>query len=314
MRKILIGLVIAALASVLTGTTQASTFVPSESTMTAHLGGISIGGHAAQPGTEGMVTLLDNGAGGHSIQVQPSVWNTVNYSAGTSLYTGIPLISDIRVTLRNGPMGTGTFADGFVYTNYLSGKTGVHNQITGLGGQSPLSGQLVLSILKGVVKVEFDLSLVGGPPGGVQSPTALGVQFVVTNGPWFTGPIPVTGITTNVVSWQGDTGAAITLHLTPEQHGATLTTGGGYFGTGTGLPMEYHTVTIVGTNELLSASQDGFIMIPSPQRIDTTQAVSGRVPGATWMRMRFVPEPGTLLLLVAGAVGVAVVGRRRMRK
>ncbi len=65
---------------------------------------------------------------------------------------------------------------------------------------------------------------------------------------------------------------------------------------------------------LLSAAEGGFIMIPSPMRIDTTPAISGRVPGASWWRLTFVPEPGTMLLLVAGAVGLAVVGRRRARK
>jgi hypothetical protein len=28
----------------------------------------------------------------------------------------------------------------------------------------------------------------------------------------------------------------------------------------------------------------------------------------------FVPEPGTVLLLVTGAAGLAIVGRKRMRK
>jgi hypothetical protein len=31
------------------------------------------------------------------------------------------------------------------------------------------------------------------------------------------------------------------------------------------------------------------------------------------MTFEFVPEPGTVLLLVAGAAGLAVIGRRRMR-
>jgi len=313
MRKLFGVLAIVALALVLAGTTQAATFVPGESSLTLNLGSIFTGGPNALPGTEGMVTLVDNSSGGHDIVMQPSVWSTVNFSGGTALWTGIPLISDALITVKNKLM---TITDGFMYTNYLSGLTGVHNQIgPNMGyGSSPLSGQLFLSILKGVVMVKFDLVPIGGPAGGGQTPTALGIPIPVSNGPYFTGPVPITGITTNVLSWEGVTGAGITLHLTPEQHAPVLTTGGGYLGTGGGFPLEYHTVTIEGTNDLLSATQDGFIMIPSPMRIDTTPAISGRVPGASWWRLKFVPEPGTMLLLVAGAVGLVVVGRRRIRK
>jgi hypothetical protein len=308
MRRIFSVLVVVALAFVLAGTTQAATFVPGESSLTLNLGSIFTGGPNAAPGTEAMVSLVDNGAGGHDIVMQPSVWSTVNYSGGTALWTGIPLISDALITVKNKAM---TVTDGFQYTNYLSGTTGVHNVIGPAMGydSSPLSGQLLLSILKGVVYVKFDLVPIGGPAGGTQLATALGVEIPVTNGPYFTGPVPITGITTNVLSWNGVTGAGITLHLTPEQHAPVLSTGGGYVATGEGLPIEYHTVTIEGTNDLLSANEGGFIMIPSPMRIDTTPAISGRVPGASWWRLKFVPEPGTMLLLVAGAAGLVVVGR-----
>ena len=313
MRRTFSVLAVVILAFVLAGTTQAATFVPEESSLTLNLGSIFVGGPDAAPGTEAMVSLVDNGAGGHDVVMQPSVWSTINYSGGTALWTGIPLISDALITVKNKQM---TVTDGFVYTNYLSGLTGVHNTVgPGMGyDSSPLSGQLFLSILKGVVMVKFELAPIGGPAGGGQTATAIGIPIPVTNGPYFTGPVPVTGITTNVLSWEGVTGAGITLHLTPSQHAPVLTTGGGYLATGGGLPMEYHTVTIEGTNELLSANEGGFIMIPSPMRIDTTADISGRVPGASWWRLKFVPEPGTMLLLVAGAVGLAVVGRRRARK
>jgi hypothetical protein len=287
--------------------------VPEESSLTLNLGSIFVGGPKAVPGTEAMVSLVDNGSGGHDVVMQPSVWSTVNYSGGTALWTGIPLISDALITVKNKAM---TVTDGLMYTNYLSGLTGSHDVIgPGMGNNSsPLSGQLFLSIAQGVVMVRFDLAPIGGAAPTGQTPTALGIPIPVTNGPYFTGPVPITGITTNVLSWNGVTGAGITLHLTPEQHAPVLSTGGGYLATGGGLPMEYHTVTIEGTNELLSSTRDGFIMIPSPMRIDTTPAISGRVPGASWWRLKFVPEPGTMLLLVAGAAGLVVVGRRRIRK
>lgn len=100
------------------------------------------------------MSLADDGADGHTIAVQPSVWSTVNDTSGTSPYTRIPLMSDFRITAHNGLLGTGTFTEDFVYTNYLSGTAGVHNHITALGGQSPLSGQILISILRGIDRVE----------------------------------------------------------------------------------------------------------------------------------------------------------------
>lgn len=301
-------LVIVVLALALPVTAQANTFIPADSTLSISLGSINAGMVPALPGTEGMVALSDDGSGGHIIAMDASVWSTVNFGGGTSLYTGIPLISNIKVTVVNNPA---TFTSGYSHTNFVG-----DNSVVGpyLGGESPLSGQMLLSILKGVVMVTFDLTPVGGAPGGVQSPTALGVAIRVTNSPWVTGPVPVTGITTNIVSLDGVTGAGITLRLTSQQHPPVLSTGGGYVSTGGGLPMELHTVTLSGPNDLLSESRDGTVTLVSPMRVDTTSAISGRVPGAFWMDLAFVPEPGTMLLLVTGAIGLAVMGHRRLRK
>jgi hypothetical protein len=301
-------LVIVVLALALPVTAQASTFIPADSTISVSLGSINAGAVPALPGTEGMVSLTDDGSGGHAIGLSASVWSTVNFGAGTSLYTGIPLISNIKVTMAN---NVATFTSGYSHTNFVG-----DNSVIGpyLGGESPLSGQMVLSIAQGVVMVTFDLAGVGGTPGSVQSPTALGVPIRVTASPWVTGPVPVTGITTNIVSLNGVTGAGITLRVTPSQNPPTLSTGGGYLSTGGGLPMELHTVTLTGPNNLLSESRDGTVTLVAPMRIDTTAAISGRVPGAFWMDLTFVPEPGTMLLLVTGAIGLAVVGHRRLRK
>jgi hypothetical protein len=126
----------------------------------------------------------------------------------------------------------------------------------------------------------------------------------------------VTGITTNIISWQGVTGAGITMRLTPSQHGKVLSTGGGFVTTTGGLPLEYHTVTPSGPNDLLSAASTvtGSVTLVAPVRIDTSLTVSGRVPGAGWLDLVFVPEPGTMLLLVTGAIGLVAIGRRRARK
>ena len=88
---------------------------------------------------------------------------------------------------------------------------------------------------------------------------------------------------------------------------------GGFVQTMGGIPAENHTVTITGTQNLLSASLPGTVTVIAPLRIDTG-AIAGRLPGATVAVFTFVPEPGTMLLLVSGAVGLVVIGRRRMRK
>jgi hypothetical protein len=55
------------------------------------------------------------------------------------------------------------------------------------------------------------------------------------------------------------------------------------------------------------------VKLASPFRLDTGN-LSGSSVGVLYKTFTFVPEPGTMLLLVSGAVGLAVIGRRRMRK
>ena len=90
-------------------------------------------------------------------------------------------------------------------------------------------------------------------------------------------------------------------------------TGGGFVSTNGGLPLEAHTVTISGSNNLASASQSGMVTLVAPLRVDTGPAVSGGIPLTGKMTLSFVPEPGTMLLLVSGAVGLVLLGHRRMR-
>jgi hypothetical protein len=308
MRKLLRVSTAALMALAVTTAAQASTFVPEDSTVSISLGVIHGPRIAALPGTEGSVSLVDNGTGGHIINLDSSVWSTVNLGH-TSLYTGVPLISNIKVTFAN---RAGTFTSGFSHVNFAGGGTSVLGPC--FGGQAPLSGNLMLSLLKGLAYVTLDMAHVGGAPGGTVGGTGLGFTIHLTASPWVTGPAPVTGITTNVISVNGVVGASITLRVTPSMVIHTLSTGGGYVSVSGGLPKEYHTVTLQGANELLSMSRDGVITLVAPMRIDTTSAISGRMPGAAWMDLTFVPEPATMLLLVTGAIGLAALGRVRTRR
>ena len=90
-------------------------------------------------------------------------------------------------------------------------------------------------------------------------------------------------------------------------------TNGGYVSISGGNPFENGTVTISGTNNLLSGSKAGTVTVVTPMRVQTS-GIAGTIPGRIEAHFEFVPEPGTMLLLVSGAVGLAVIGRRRMRK
>jgi len=285
---------------------------PYMSSLDLQLGSLPSLGIPALSGAETRVNLASNGMGGHNITLNASVWSTLNYSAGgTSLYSGVPLISDIRITAKN---QAGSFASSFSHTNFVGDGSMVGPYF---GGEMRLSGQMILSMLGGVREVFFDLAHVGGPAGGTTAATVFpDLTIDMTLGPWVTGAVPVTGITTNVVSATGMVGAGITLGLTPSMQVRTLSTGGGYVSTGYGLPLEYHTVTISGTNGLLSSNEEGTVTLVAPMRVDTTADILGRIPATarTTLSFVFVPEPGTLFLLVTGAVGLAVIGRRRLRR
>lgn len=267
-------------------------------------------GVSAGPGN---AFLTDNGSGGHSINDTKTLWSTVDLGPGTSLFTGVPLITDLRVTARN---QAGIFLENFnpdlVTEN--GGGFGINYQcvpstgVVCMGGYEKLSGQSVVYALGGAIQVPIDLSIIGFARGARATGVVLENQIVVTGGPWSTGAIQITNITTNLVtvpSLGNLQGVALTLGLGTATTVMNVTSGGN--------PVEVNTVTISGTNSLLSASKPGQVTLVSPLRIDTS-ALIGRLPGKASKTFNFVPEPGTLLLLVSGAVGLVAVGRRRMRK
>jgi hypothetical protein len=305
----LLGIAAAFALVVSAGTAVAGVFDPLNSTISVQIG--SIPSVVAIPATGGSVTLTDDGFGGHILQDTAGVWNTVDFSAGTAFYTGIPTISNVKITVTN---KSGDMRDGWgpVQNPLGPGSTCDPNNInaTCFGGYEPLVGQAVILGLSGFLVIPIDLNPVGWIAGGTATGTGAGNNITITAMSFVTGSVRITGISTNLVTHptKGQ-GAVFTMNLNATNHALAVNI------TAAGITQELQTVTVNGTNSLLSAAstQGGMITLISPIRVNTGNLV-GRIPALVKKKFVFVPEPGTMLLLVSGAVGLAVVGRKRMRK
>ncbi len=301
-------------------TAMAGAFAAPDSEMTLKLGGLP---GISVPGTYqngGYATLTDNG-GSHDLTVGAGIFTTVGNSPGTSLFTGVALITDLLLTASN---GAGTFTPSFSAVNSVAGNLTTSNQTvysgticpTGcLGGTASVTGQTVVKISG--LELAFDNSVVG--VGGTGTIMVGPATIAATAGPWVTGKIRITNVTSNVVQLPNRspvvTGLAFTLAPTSQEEVKTFTTGGGFITTNpTGQLETVASVTISGANTLASASNAGQVTLVSPLRIDTGPLGVGNIPGQYSQTFVFAPEPGTLLLLASGAAGLVLIGRRRINK
>jgi hypothetical protein len=141
----------------------------------------------------------------------------------------------------------------------------------GLGGPGPLDGTLFVNILA-LFNLAVPLDFVGSTGG--QANVTAGSLLARFNGTgWTTGPVLVTGITSGI---------------TP--------------------PTVVNTVTFSGY-ETRTPNHQGVVQLISPFKV-ITNAV-GNLPGVAVQTLTFVPEPGMLVLIAAGALGLAVYARRR---
>jgi hypothetical protein len=316
MRKLTHLLLAAGLVLGLASSAKAGEFVPGESNMSVILGGLPSITFTATPGTELLVGLIDQLTPpfGHFAGAAASVWSTVNFGPGTSLFTGVPLISNLKLTAKN---NFGNIHDGFTTASNPMSNGGKGLIGPTLGGHIRLTGITVIKSLGESIKV--GLAHVGGLMGETTNATLLTVfNIIATNGPFVTTSLVITRVTSNLISVPGrstgqKTGVGFTLQPATNEFVRTFNTTGGFQSLVGGSAAENHTVTISGTNNLASGSLAGTVTVVAPLRIDV-DTIAGVIPGVVSIGMSFVPEPGSMLLLLSGAVGLAVIGRRRMRK
>jgi len=319
-----------------------------ESTTTVQLGG---GSGIVITGTyqNGGNAILSNNGGGHDLSFSDDIWTvdplvvnttagtyTGGLNSGTSLFTGVALLTDLIVDGHRNNVGahTATYSAPNQVGGNLTNPT-LQTLYSGticptgcLGGTSSVDGATVLQAGGGFTSIQNVVIGVTSPPTAT---LPLGGNVVlVSGGPWVTGKVRVTDLTTNVISLPnrvptggqqvgpqgGPVGVGVTLRPTSQERVSTFTISGGFRGLAnlTATPEVRGTVTLQGTNNLQSASGAGTVSLISPLRIDTGPLGLGRIPGFVETRFVFAPEPGTLLLLASGAAGLVLIGRRRSKK
>jgi hypothetical protein len=328
LRKLVSMLAVAGFVLSAAGAASAGVFLPRSSEIVYKLGGLPSITVTGTYGGGGWASVSNNGSV-HDLSDTTGIWNTAANSPGTSLFTGVALITDLLITLEN---NSGSFAAGFSAANSVAGNLTNSRQsvYSGtvcpdgcLGGTETISGQNIIIILGNPLIFQNDILGIGGT-GTVMVGQAV---IAATGGPFVTGKVKITNITSNVVQLPGRqgppsstpavrfTGLAFTLDPTSMEEIKTFTTLEGFVTSHpAGILKTNASVTLKGTNTLGSASAGGAVTLVTPLRIDTGPLAVGNIPGKMTKTFVFVPEPGTMLLLASGAAGLVILGRRRSRK
>ena len=295
---------IAAAALLVAGAAQSSVFDPEDSFLGVLVGGLAgtpINGDVTKTGT-----TLSGGSGAEVVTLEAALFDTEANDPGTALFTGTPLITNLFLTVQN---QVGTFDHSHPGGLFQGNGWGVGS----LGGSSAIIGRSIIEILGGAITAPIPLSVVGVGGQATAVIGALTATVFVDGAVWATGSVKITGIATNVISIInnaggriGATGVGFTLHPSVDENNIVLTENG--------VTM----VTISGTTNFSNTSDpDGVnqVTLISPVYIDASSLTGNPpIPGAGKITLRFVPEPGTILLLGAAVAGLLAVGRKRMKR
>jgi hypothetical protein len=206
--------------------------------------------------------------------------NTLRLAGGISASTtlpatdpDVPTLVSVRATAQ---LGTGTF----------SGISGAPP----LTGSPPLPSQGVVRLCLGLpgCGVSLPIPMTAGGTAGVGigglvtvNGYGAGIQVSLTGAPWTIGTGSVTGI--------------------PTANGATSAATAQGFAHG----------PVSGTSS--TATLSGAVRLVTPVRVETTFPPPADVVGMLGiLTLRFIPEPGMLVLLASGIAGLVLLGRDRM--
>jgi hypothetical protein len=167
----------------------------------------------------------------------------------------------------------------------------------------PIAGLSIEGATNGVGNFSFDALGNGGGTMAVQGLSNLCLFAPCSASPPANVTVP---FTTGGVNGIGLGGSVIV-----ESGLVNLTVEGNSWTTGTASIS----VPSVGTISQTGTAFDGTsVKLVTPAMISSSIGASAVIPVFATLTLSFIPEPGTALLLAAGAAGLAVVGRKRMSK